>query len=98
MFCYLIHHVHTYSPRKRRSWNDGPEQIANQSLTYDIAVERHGGKENMPMVSPPAEEIEFLILDHFTPQPKLDFGKVKVCSFYLTTGFALFFTLNHVTK
>ena len=44
-----------------------------ESLSYEIAVTKD--KENMQADD---EEKYYLILDHFTAQPKVDFGKVMV--------------------
>ena len=60
---------------QRRSWFDGEPAVVPESLCYEIAASK--SKENVP-VKTEQEEKYFLILNHFTTQPKIDFGKVSV--------------------
>ena len=62
-----------FRPVKRRSWFEHKSNMG-ESLSYEIAVTKD--KENMQAADD--EEKYYLILDHFTAQPKVDFGKVMV--------------------
>lgn len=76
--------VFYYRAKKRRSWFDGQGGL-DMPLSYEIAVE----KENRPTPASQPQDKQFLVLDHFTAQPKLDFGKVAVSVWICTNVLSL---------